>query len=171
MPTQGKTPLPVARKGYGSDRQIPCANRTGAVGGPEWRQHLHRLEGRGLVLLPIGAKPPDRKVPVDPETGFGLDGWQNHPGFSAAAIAAMDQRPVIGACINTGPSGLDVLDIDGHAAVAWLEARGLDPRDPALFRITRTTDPDRFKIPFRLTPEQRSRLPQTKVLLRVGENQ
>lgn len=169
MARHEKTPLPVARKGSGSDRQTPCPNRTGAVGGPDWRDHLHRLEGRGLVVLPIGAKPPDRKVPVDPETGYGLEEWQNHPGFTAAAIAAMDPRPVIGACINTGPSGLDVLDIDGPAAVAWLEARGLDPRDPALFRITRTTDPDRFKIPFRLTPEQRSRLPQTKVLLRVGE--
>jgi hypothetical protein len=169
MARQEKTPPPVPGENGASGKKRPCSDPTGAVGGPEWREHLHRLDGGGLVLLPIGAKPPDRKVPVDPETGYGLEEWQNHPGFTAAAIAAMDPRPVIGACINTGPSGLDVLDIDGPAAVAWLEARGLDPRDPALFRITRTTDPDRFKIPFRLTPKQRSRLPQTKVLLRVGE--
>lgn len=175
MPSQERAPL-APGKANGAGLQTADLNPTDdrlaaapAVGGPRWREHLHRLEGLGLVLLPIGARPPDRKAPVDPATGHGLESWQEHPGFTAAAIAAMDPTPVIGACIHTGPSGLDVLDIDGPAAVAWLEARGLDPRDPALFRITRTTDPDRFKIPFRLTAEQRSRLPQTKVLLRVGE--
>ena len=136
--------------------------------GPGWRDHLHRLDGLGLVLLPIGAGA-DLKGPVDPHTGYGLKDWPLHPGCSSAEITGMDPRRVIAAGIHTGPSDLDVLDLDGPAAVEWIAAHGVDPRDPALFRITRTTDPDRFKIPFRLTPEQRELLPKGKTLLRVGE--
>lgn len=156
-------PPPQAISGLG----VPVPKDT-TGGGPDWRDHLHRLDGLGLLLLPIGAGQ-DRKGPVDPQTGYGLKGWQRHPGFSPAAIAAMPPEHVIGAGIHTGPSNIDALDIDGAAAVAWVADFGVDPRDPALFRITRTTDPDRFKIPFRLTPEQRARLPQSKELLRVGE--
>lgn len=138
------------------------------AGGSGWRDHLHRLDGLGLVLLPIGAGS-DRKGPVDPRTGNGLKRWQQHPGFTAAEIGAMNPEHVIGAGLHTGPSNVDVLDLDGLDAVHWVAAHDVDPRDPALFRITRTTDPDRFKIPFRLTPEQRERLPKSKLLLRVGE--
>ena len=147
---------------------VPAANLKTEVGGSGWRDHLRRLEGLGLVLLPIGAGS-DRKGPVDPRTGNGLKRWQQHPGFPAAEIGAMNPEHVIGAGLHTGPSGLDVLDLDGLDAVHWVAAHDVDPRDPALFRITRTTDPDRFKIPFRLTPEQRERLPKSKLLLRVGE--
>lgn len=76
---------------------------------------------------------------------------------------------MLAAGIHTGPSNLDVLDLDGAASIEWVAARGVDPRDPSLFRIIRTTDPNRFKIPFRLTLEQRERLPKDKLLLRVGE--
>jgi len=110
-------------------------------------------------LLPIGAGD-EGKGPVDHHTGNGLKDWPQHPGFSAAEIIAMN-GVVIAAGIKTG-GGFCAVDIDGATAVAWLEARGLNPREAPTWRVFRTTDPNRFKVIFRLTPDQAAALGELK---------
>lgn len=64
MPEQEKAPPPVSGESGGSKKKSACHQYISAVGGAQWRQHLHRLEGRGLVLLPIGEEFPDGNDPV-----------------------------------------------------------------------------------------------------------
>lgn len=136
----------------------------------DWRASLPLLEGHGLVLLPVGASS-SRKAPADPLTGNGLSGWQQHPGFSAADIAQASPHHVIACGINCGPSDVLVLDIDGRSAAEWLQARGADPYGVNTWSITRDTSTDRFKLVFRLTPEQQLQFPQTKLLLRTTKGE
>lgn len=136
----------------------------------DWRASLPLLEGHGLVLLPVGASA-SRKAPTDPLTGSGLSGWQQHPGFSAADIAQASPHHVIACGINCGPSDVLVLDIDGRSAAEWLQARGADPYGVNTWSITRDTSTDRFKLVFRLTPEQQLQFPQTKLLLRTTKGE
>jgi hypothetical protein len=136
-----------------------------------WRAALPLLDGHGLALLPIGAKAPERKAPVDPQTGYGLKDWQHSTGYSVAALAGMNPAHVIAIGVNTGHGGILVLDIDGASAADWIRQRGLDPASASTWHITRNTDPSRYKLVFRLTPEQQAAFPQTKLLLRTTQGE
>ena len=79
----------------------------------------------------------------------------------------MDPRHVIAIGVNTGHGGICIVDIDGASAADWLKLRGADPSTCHTWKITRNTDDNRYKLVFRLTPEQQQLFPQTKLLLRT----
>ena len=134
----------------------------------DWRQLLPHC--RGLPLLPIGAKPPKRKAPVDPATGYGLSSWDElEELFTPEQIAAMDGGFVIAAGIRCGGDGLVGVDIDGARARDWLVACGADPDCERTWKVGRNTNSHRTKLIYRLTPEQQQQLGQVKSLLRFPE--
>lgn len=115
----------------------------------DWRAYLPALDG--FPLLPCGAGP-DGKAPLDPATGRPATGWQT-AAYSPSQIAALNG--VVLCCgTRTGPdaNGLLVFDLDGPSAIAYCREHGCDPAIRT-WHIVRDTDPDRFKIAFRVPPD------------------
>lgn len=96
-------------------------------------------------LVPCGAD----KAPLE-------KAWQQK-GYSAAEITAMGDR-VRAVGINTAKANLVCIDLDGPDAFDFIEQRQLPL--PQTWVIGRTTDPDRMKRVYKVTPEQMARLPQ-----------
>jgi hypothetical protein len=84
-----------------------------------------------------------------------LQGWQHHSGFSVAQLLQVQGMRSVGARTGllTGP--LLAFDFDGQTALDL----GLDPGAAGSWQVHRTTDPWRFKVLFRPTPDQLSDLP------------
>lgn len=142
---------------------LPPQQPAPQVNWSQWKALLPLLTG--LPLLPCGAKPPQCKAPVDPLTGNGLKDWQTCVPYLPEQILSMNGH-VLCAGMRTGDDGLLVVDIDGSSGVRWLLAVGVDPDAIDTWQVGRTTSTDRYKLVFRLTPEQRKLFPNTKLLLR-----
>jgi hypothetical protein len=126
------------------------ANDPAAADHSSWRQQLGRLEPLGLPLLPCGAGK-DGKSPLNPQTGYGLAGWET-AAFSVPQILAMN-GVVRSVGTRTG-DGKIAFDLDGRTAVEHCLARGCDPQQAITWQVHRDTDPLRLKVLWYLTPEQ-----------------
>ena len=113
----------------------------------DWRSSLALL--RGLPLLPVHGK-----APINPETGFGLRGWQ-HASFDPEQISR--SQHATGAGLRVGPDcELICFDIDGASSFVRLAQEGCDSIDTWV--IGRTGTRDRVKVIFKTTAEQRELL-------------
>lgn len=113
----------------------------------EWKRHyLPRLIGHDL--FPFG-KNPDGKGPI------GGTGWQQKP----ETIEEISARNGSCKCVALYPSkerGIEVFDIDGKTAHDFCIANGIDfdaVVNAGAWKIWRPSDPFRFKLIFRLPPE------------------
>lgn len=130
------------------------ANDPAAADHSSWRQQLGRLELLGLPLLPCGAGK-DGKSPLNPQTGYGLAGWET-AAFSVPQILAMNGA-VRSVGTRTG-DGRIAFDIDGGTALELCLARGCDPQQAHTWQVHRDTDPLRLKVLWMLTPDQQQQL-------------
>jgi hypothetical protein len=130
------------------------ANDPAAADHSSWRQQLGRLEPLGLPLLPCGAGK-DGKSPLNPQTGYGLAGWET-AAFSVPQILAMN-GVVRSVGTRTG-DGRIAFDIDGGTALELCLARGCDPQQAITWQVHRDTDPLRLKVLWLLTPQQQRQL-------------
>jgi len=131
---------PLGRSGQvaESDLNPPAANRQRL---PE----LPMLQGIG-PLLP-GA--PDKRPTVG-------DGWQRHPGVSIAQLQAAAPECI---CWHTGADDHHIaVDVDGSAAGEFCQRHGCDPYTADTWRIVRTSNAERLKLVFTVTPEQKALL-------------
>lgn len=121
-----------------------------------WRHMVSRLPSH-LRALAVGT--PGGKIPVDPQTGRALNGWQTK-SLSLEKIQQSDPKLVSGLGFRTGiaSGGLAVLDLDGHSAVARCIESGCDPKRARTWQVHRDTDSGRLKLIFRLSPEQQAEL-------------
>lgn len=109
-----------------------------------WRdERLPHLAGLS-PLLPGGAK-------KEPLVG---GAWQQHPGLSVAQI---QQEAPACVCWHVGADpGHIAVDIDGPAASALCIAHSCDPHKVDTWRIVRTSNRERLKLAFKVTPEQKA---------------
>lgn len=108
-------------------------------------QHLPMLEGIG-PLLP-------GKSDKRPSVG---DNWPDHHGLSIAQLQATTPECI---CWNIGAApGYIAIDIDGEAAAAFCQRHGCDPYTADTWRIIRTSNNERLKLVFTVTPDQRAQL-------------
>lgn len=119
-----------------------------------WRRELPRLTPLALPLLPCGAGK-EKKGPIDPSTGYGLEGWQG-AAFSVPEILAMNGK-VRNIGTRTG-AGLLALDIDGATALELCLTHDCNPQQAQTWQVHRDTDPCRLKVLWSLTPEQQQEL-------------
>lgn len=107
-------------------------------------------------LLPGG---PDKR----PRVG---NGWQSHPGVT---IAQLQQSSPACICWQVGATADHIaIDIDGPKVITFLRAHGLDPLTADTWRIVRTSNADRLKLVFRVTPEQKAELAAGRKSVRIG---
>ncbi len=110
-----------------------------------FQQMLPMLEGIG-PLLP--GKPDKR-----PSVG---DNWPDHPGLSIAQLQAAAPECI---CWNIGAAPGHVgIDIDGAKAAAFCQSHGCDPYTADTWRIIRTSNTERVKLVFTVTPVQKAAL-------------
>lgn len=108
-------------------------------------ERLPLLDGIG-PLLPGG---PDKRPLVG-------DGWPEHPGLSVDKLQAAAPECI---CWNVGADpGHIGIDIDGPAAAEFCQRHGCDPYTADTWRIIRTSNSDRLKLVFTVTPEQKAAL-------------
>jgi len=100
---------------------------------------------RVACLVPCGSD----KAPLE-------KAWQQK-GYNANEIAAMGDR-VRAVGINTAKANLICIDLDGPDAFDFIEAKGLPL--PPTWVIGRSNDPNRMKRVYRVTDQQKERLPQ-----------
>ena len=106
-----------------------------------WRDELHRLEPLNLPLLPCGGGD-EGKAPIDPKTGYCLEGWQKKR-FTVSEILAMNG---VVRCVGTrAGNGLLAFDQDGGTALELLLEHGCDPQQAKTWQVHRDTDPLRLK--------------------------
>ena len=99
-------------------------------------------------LLPVGWGS-ERKGPM-------VDKWPQHPGATIAELFRWIGMSSIGVITDE----LLCIDVDGESAVERLIAtHGLDHNLVKSWRVNRDNDPNRFKLLFRTTAEQRALLP------------
>jgi hypothetical protein len=111
-----------------------------------WRDQLDDLSG--LPLVPCGAGDTG-KAPIDPATGHHKKGWEKE-SFSPDQIRSMNGKVIcVGTRTGANAGNLLILDIDGASAKAFYEKK-VGSLDGVGWRINRTTDPDRFKLAFRI---------------------
>ena len=108
-------------------------------------ERLPLLDGIGPLLL--GG--PDKRPLVG-------DGWPEHPGLSIDKLQAAEPECI---CWHVGAApGHIGIDIDGSAAAEFCQRHGCDPYTSDTWRIIRTSNNDRLKLVFTVTPEQKSAL-------------
>ena len=108
-------------------------------------QTLPMLQGIG-PLLP--GKPDKR-----PSVG---DNWPDHPGLSIAQLLATTPECI---CWHVGAAPGHVgIDIDGAKAAAFCHSHGCDPYTADTWRIIRTSNTERVKLVFTVTPDQKTAL-------------
>lgn len=95
-------------------------------------------------------------VPCGPDKAPLEKAWQQK-GYSAKEIASMGDR-VRAVGINTAKANLVCIDLDGPDAFDFIDAKGLPL--PPTWVIGRSNDANRMKRVYRVTDEQRERLPQ-----------
>jgi hypothetical protein len=109
-----------------------------------WKSDMLPLV-RVPCLVPCGSD----KAPLE-------KAWQQK-GYSADEIASMGDR-VRAVGINTAKANLVCIDLDGPDAFDYISARNLPL--PDTWVIGRSNDANRMKRVYRVSPEQRERLPQ-----------
>jgi hypothetical protein len=108
-------------------------------------ERLPLLDGIG-PLLPGGAE----KRPL---VG---DGWEEHPGLSIDKLQAASPECI---CWHVGADTRHIgIDIDGAKAAAFCQSHGCDPYTADTWRIIRTSNDERLKLVFTVTPEQKAAL-------------
>jgi len=114
---------------------------------PGWwlADSLPLLDGIG-PLLPGGAE----KRPL---VG---DGWEEHPGLSIDQLQAAAPECI---CWHVGADTRHIgIDIDGAKAAAFCQSHDCDPYTADTWRIIRTSNTERLKLVFTVTPEQKAAL-------------
>jgi len=114
---------------------------------PGWwlADSLPLLDGIG-PLLPGGAE----KRPL---VG---DGWEEHPGLSIDKLQAAAPECI---CWHVGADTRHIgIDIDGAKAAAFCQSHGCEPYTADTWRIIRTSNDERLKLVFTVTPEQKAAL-------------
>jgi predicted P-loop ATPase len=97
-------------------------------------------------LLPGG---PDKRPLVG-------DGWHEHQGLSIDKLQAVAPECV---CWHVGADpGHIGIDIDGAKAAAFCQSHGCEPYTADTWRIIRTSNSERLKLVFTVTPEQKATL-------------
>ena len=82
--------------------------------------------------------------------------WPDHHGLSIAQLQATTPECI---CWNIGAApGYIAIDIDGEAAAAFCQRHGCDPYTADTWRIIRTSNNERLKLVFTVTPDQRAQL-------------
>ena len=119
---------------------------------PSWFADLHRLAAyeKSFALLPIGWG--------NKQKGPMLEGWQHHGGFTVAEL--QQQRCMRSVGVRTGFKGpLLCFDFDGESALELACSLGMEPWAVSTWQVHRDTDPFRFKVLFKPTPDQIAQLP------------
>ena len=119
---------------------------------PSWFADLHRLakHEKSFALLPIGWG--------NKQKGPMLEGWQHHGGFTVAEL--QQQRRMRSVGVRTGFKGpLLCFDFDGESALELACSLGMEPWAVSTWQVHRDTDPFRFKVLFKPTPDQIAQLP------------
>lgn len=113
-------------------------------------QRLQPLETE-LALLPVGWG--------NKQKGPMLEGWQHHGGFTVAELQQNRRMRSVGARTGllTGP--LLAFDFDGESALELACSLGMEPWAVITWQVHRDTDPFRFKVLFKPTPDQIALLP------------
>jgi hypothetical protein len=84
------------------------------------------------------------------------DGWPDHPGLSIDKLQAASPECI---CWHVGADpGHIGIDIDGPAAAEFCQSHGCEPYTADTWRIIRTSNSDRLKLVFTVTPEQKAAL-------------
>ena len=119
---------------------------------PSWFADLHRLakHEKSFALLPIGWG--------NKQKGPMLEGWQHHGGFTVAEL--QQQRRMRSVGVRTGFKGpLLCFDFDGESALELACSLDMEPWAVSTWQVHRDTDPFRFKVLFKPTPDQIAQLP------------
>ena len=112
-------------------------------------QRLQPLETE-LALLPVGWG--------NKQKGPMLEGWQHHGGFTVAEL--QQQRCMRSVGVRTGFKGpLLCFDFDGESALELACSLDMEPWAVSTWQVHRDTDPFRFKVLFKPTPDQIAQLP------------
>jgi hypothetical protein len=111
-----------------------------------WRVERLPMLAPLAPLLPGG---PDKRPMVG-------NAWQQHPGLT---VTELQQEAPSCVCWHIGADpGHIAVDIDGPAASALCIAHGCDPATVDTWRIVRTSNKDRLKLVFKVTPDQKATL-------------
>lgn len=117
-------------------------------------QRLEPLVRTGCCLLPCG----QNKNPL-------IRDWPSSPGLSLVELANFPGVKAVG--LRTGPEDGRVvsIDLDGQTAIDKIWEYGLDPFTSGTFIVSRTGNPWRLKLQFKLTAEQAAEIDsfQTKI--------
>jgi hypothetical protein len=82
--------------------------------------------------------------------------WEEHPGLSIDQLQTAAPECV---CWHVGAApGHITIDIDGAAAAAFCQRQSCDPYTADTWRIVRTSNSERLKLVFTVTPEQKATL-------------
>ena len=116
---------------------------------------LPMLEGIGPLLT--GAS--DKRPTVG-------DNWPDHPGLSIAELEAAAPDCI---CWHIGGApGHIAIDIDGPDAAAFCQSHSCDPYTADTWRITRTSNAERLKLVFTVTPEQKAALAEGAKTVKIN---
>jgi hypothetical protein len=84
------------------------------------------------------------------------NGWEEHPGLSIDQLQAAAPECV---CWHVGADPRRIgIDIDGEKAAVFCQRHGCDPYTADTWRIVRTSNSERLKLVFTVTPQQKATL-------------
>jgi hypothetical protein len=84
------------------------------------------------------------------------DNWDDHPGLSVNQLQTAAPECI---CWHIGAAPHHIgIDIDGLAAAAFCQRHGCEPYTADTWRIIRTSNAERLKLVFTVTPEQKAAL-------------
>jgi predicted P-loop ATPase len=130
---------------YGEDAHNPSVGLDSFLPDRWAAERLPLLDGIG-PLLPGG---PDKRPLVG-------DGWPEHPGLSIDKLQAAAPECI---CWHVGADATHAaVDVDGAKAAAFCQSHGCDPYTADTWRIIRTSNSERLKLVFTVTPEQKAAL-------------
>jgi len=134
-----KPPLGGSGQVAESDLILPATNR----------QRLLELAPMLAGIGPLLPGAPDKRPTVG-------DGWQHHPGVSIAQLQAAAPECI---CWHIGADDHHIaVDVDGSTAAEFCQSHGCDPYTADTWRIIRTSNAERVKLVFTVTPEQKAAL-------------
>lgn len=82
--------------------------------------------------------------------------WEQHQGQTIAQLQTVAPQCI---CWHIGAARQHIaIDIDGPAAAAFCQSHGCEPYTADTWRIVRTSNTDRLKLVFTVTPEQKAAL-------------
>jgi hypothetical protein len=130
---------------YGEDAHNPSVGLDSFLPDRWAAERLPLLDGIG-PLLPGGAD----KYPC------GVMAWEQHQGLALLQLQEAKPETI---CWHVGAAPGHVgIDIDGAKAAAFCQGHGCDPYAADTWRIIRTSNTERLKLVFTVTPEQKATL-------------